>query len=170
MLCPLERICKRARNPKLRFIAVTKRCQMRRTILICIISTLCIYPNFSCKNGSRFYTNEAKIDSTSKFTVTAACKVYKIDSINDYYLIYIVKEKYRYKVISKKSVQSGCIIVKPGNKYDLQITYVFGAIGGGVFKPNCLDVDAGTRVCLEDSIIDLCYAKNLKGLCVDDNK
>ena len=170
MRCPLERIFKRARNPKLKFIAVTKRCQMRRAILICIISAICTYPNFSCNNGINLNTNEPKFDSTSKLTVRAACKVYKIDSINDYYLIYIIKEKYRYKVISKKRSQSGCDIIKPGNTYNLQITYVFGAIGGGVFKANCLEVDTRTKVCLEDSIIDLCYAKNLNGLCIDNDK
>jgi hypothetical protein len=102
--------------------------------------------------------------------VTTPCKVYKIDSINDYYVIYIVKDKYRYKVISKKKSQSGCNIIKPNNTYDLQISYIFGAIGGGVFKANCLDVDARTQVCLEDSIIDLCYAENLNGLCINNNK
>jgi hypothetical protein len=139
---------------------------MRRTIWVFV--TLLIYSNISCNNRSNFSANKYKIDSASKFTVKAACRVYKIDSVNDYYLIYIVKGKYRYKVISKKSSQTNSNIITQGKIYDLQITYVFGALGIGVFKPTCLDVDARTRICLEDSIIDLCYAENLNGLCINN--
>jgi hypothetical protein len=134
--------------------------------MICIFGILFNYPNFGCNNRN-FKADEVKFDSTSKFAVRAACKIYKIDSINDYYLIYVVKGKDRYKVISKKSIRSDCDTVKLGKTYELQITYVFGAIGGGVFKPTCLNVDDRTQVCLEDSIIDLCYAENLNGLCID---
>jgi hypothetical protein len=147
---------------------------MGKIILIGLFMASCNYLNFGCSNSSNLKPNEVKIDYDSvltlKYLTLKSAAVYKIDSINDYYLIYIIKDKERYKIISRKSLQSGCDSIRLGKIYDLQVTKIFGVIAGGVFKPDCLGVDDKTKICLEDSIIDLCYAKNLKGLCIENRK
>ncbi len=147
---------------------------MRKIILIGLFISSCCCLSLECRNTNDSNSNDVKLDSNLTITLRSTLKsnyeVYKIDSINDYYLIYIVRDKERYKAISKKALQSGCDMISLGKTYNLQVTEVFGTIGGGVFKPNCLSVDDRTKVCIEDSIVDLCYAENLKGLCIENSK
>lgn len=143
---------------------------MNKIVLIGLFIACSCYLNLQCRNKN-FNQNDVKVDSSLTFTFKSVSKsnykVYKIDSINDYYLIYISKEKERYKVISKKSIERSCDMIRLGKTYNWQVTEIFGTIAGGVFKPTCLSMDDKTKICLEDSITDLCYAENLKGLCIE---
>lgn len=101
--------------------------------------------------------------------------VYKIDSINNYYLIYAIKSDTLYKIVSKKepSLSGGTLIMVKGN-YSFQLSSIWTQpiiIGGVNVSPSvtpnvtCLSFDDSTRICLErDSINDLYRASNLRGL------
>lgn len=101
-----------------------------------------------------------------------AYKVYKIDSINTYYLIYAKRNDSLYKIVSKKEM------IASGNKICLNDNYAFKLhstlsefrIGNVTISPkssnvNCFAFDKETNICLEgDSIRDLYQADNIKGL------
>src|SRR6266478_3591546 len=105
---------------------------MRKIILISLLISCCCYLNIECRNSNDFNSNDPKVDSSLTITLRSALKsnyeVYKIDSINDYYLIYIIRDKERYEVISKKALQPGCDMISQGKTYNLQVTEVFGVI------------------------------------------
>lgn len=58
-------------------------------------------------------SNKFKVDDKHKYTV------YKIDSVNNYYLVYLSSEGKNYKVVSKKEEASKCKKIKLGDKYNL---------------------------------------------------
>ena len=114
-----------------------------------------------------------KMDSKSSIKNNIATyNVYKIDSINTYYLIYAKKNDSLYKIVSKKEV------VKSGNKIQLNSSYAFNLhsslsefrIGNIMISPktsniNCFAFDKETNICLEgDSIRDLYSADNIKAI------
>jgi hypothetical protein len=102
-------------------------------------------------------------------------KVYKIDSINTYYLIYARKGDSLYKIVSKKNVVGNCdsvIRLNSSYEFELHSSLTDFKIGKIVVSPKatlnvpCFYYDASTTICLEgDSIRDLYYADNVKGLC-----
>lgn len=101
-------------------------------------------------------------------------KVFKIDSINSWYLIYARKGDSLFKIVSKKTIITGCSTIQINEQYDFHLhSRIYGyAIGGKVMLPqntllvNCFSFDDSTNICLErDSINDLHYADNVKGLC-----
>jgi hypothetical protein len=105
-------------------------------------------------------------------------KVYKIDSINTYYLIYAKKGDSLFKIVSKKESMINC-----SNKIRLNVSYSFKLhssltglrIGNVLVSPaelphvSCYTYDDSTKICVErDSINDLHHADNIKGLCFMD--
>lgn len=102
-------------------------------------------------------------------------KVYKIDSINNFYLIYGRKGKSLFKIVSKKEVSARGKPIRLNGKYEFSLTSIWNAeiiINGVNVSPshipavNCLAFDSATYICLErDSITDLYHAYNVKGLC-----
>ncbi|WP_333696038.1 hypothetical protein [Flavobacterium sp.] len=127
----------------------------------------------SCNRG--FVKNSEKlVVDTSKDSIFT---VRKIDSINDYYIVYLKKADDWFKVVSKKD-SSG----DSRNKIEIEKSYFFNlyslwnekliinGIDVSLSKtPNvqCIGFDEKTSICLErDSINDLFIAKNLKGLKV----
>jgi hypothetical protein len=103
-----------------------------------------------------------------------AYRVYRIDSINTWYLIYARKGDSLYKIVSKKIEIEGCHKIEVGNHYDFHLhSRIYGyTIAGKKILPqntllvNCFSFDDSTNICLErDSINDLHYADNIKGLC-----
>jgi hypothetical protein len=100
----------------------------------------------------------------------------KIDSINNWYLIYARKGDSLFKIVSKKTTIENCNKIQINKKYDLQLhSRIYGyAIAGKTMSPqntllvNCFSFDDSTNICLEgDSIRDLFYADNIKGLCFE---
>jgi hypothetical protein len=107
-------------------------------------------------------------------------QVYKLDSINDFYLIYAKKGDSLFKIISKRE------LVKHMKKIEINETYPFKlhsrreslpTIDGIKLEPiNYLDVecfafDKETTICIErnNGIYDLYFAENIKGLFFINN-
>ena len=106
--------------------------------------------------------------------------VYKIDSINSFYLIYARKEKSIYKIVSKKEQNQNCnsTIIMNG-KYEFKLhsqsynpkTGKLDELPENSLLVNCFYYDDSTTICLErDSINDLFYGDNIKGLCYKNIK
>jgi hypothetical protein len=104
----------------------------------------------------------------------ASFEVYKIDSINSYYLIYAKKADTLYKIVSNKEKVKECYSIRKEMKYKFKIHAVSDnapKIGGLKIKPmNYLDVacyqfDKETKICREEGMYDIYYADNVKGLC-----
>jgi len=103
-------------------------------------------------------------------------KVYKIDSINNYYLIYAKRKDSLYKIVSKKQATRNCVNISLNQEYTFLLTSIWNQkiiIEGSNVSPSitphvtCLSFDDSTKICLEkDSINDLFHAENVQGLCI----
>ena len=100
--------------------------------------------------------------------------VYKIDSINNYYLIYANRNDSLYKIVAQKEKKNNCNMIKSCLSYKFIIHSMREnppKIGGIKIRPinymdiNCFQFDKETRICKEDGIFDLYFADNVKGLC-----
>ncbi|MFL9485558.1 hypothetical protein ACI6Q2_22445 [Chitinophagaceae bacterium LWZ2-11] len=107
-------------------------------------------------------------------------KVYKIDSVNNYYFIYAKRRDTLYKIVSRKEVVPNCTGIKLNQEYSFILSSLWTkpiVVGNVDVSPSttpnvtCISLDGVTKVCLErDSINDIFVAKNLRGLCiVNDN-
>jgi len=101
-------------------------------------------------------------------------KVYKIDSINNYYLVYARKGDSLYKIVSKKMSFENCNRIRINNNYEFRLhSSIYGSkMAEKTISPQytllvtCFSFDDTTNICLErDSINDLHHAENIKGLC-----
>lgn len=105
--------------------------------------------------------------------------VFKIDSLNNYYLIYAKQKDSTYKIVSKKEKPLfGYRKVKIGNIYDFTLhsrTSQAPIINGVKMSPinymdvRCFRFDKETDICKEDGIYDLYSADNLKGIYYKKN-
>lgn len=113
------------------------------------------------------------IDNYNKQNTNTSYQVYKIDSINSFYLIYANKGGIKYKIVSEKAYcESGDKILKDGY-YEFDLSSIIfdskelpihpGAVGS-------IKIDSITTIFLEDSINDIFSAKNIKGLCFSKGK
>jgi hypothetical protein len=126
--------------------------------LLCWVVTF-----FSCSNSNQD-------TSASQNQINTLYKVYKVDSINSYYLIYVSKRDTNYKIVSKREFTENCNKITKGDYYDFNLSSMsIGEIMSPGFA-NCIWVDSTTKVCLEDSIFDLKSASNIKGLCYETKK
>lgn len=99
-------------------------------------------------------------------------KVYKIDSIHNYYLLYAKKEDSLYKIVSEKQIIKEGEKIQVGEKYPFKLHSRLSDFRiGNVTIPtkntnvDCFAFDSLTYICLEgDSIRDLYYADNIKGI------
>lgn len=117
-----------------------------------------------------FYTNNNHFSESVDYY-----KVFKIDSINSYYLIYAEKDDTLYKIVSEKGIESDCNSIQVNQSYPFKLTSRRDnavVINGVKLSPqNYLDIecyvyDDSTSICIErDSIYDLHHASNIKGLC-----
>lgn len=103
--------------------------------------------------------------------------VYKIDSINSYYLIYARKGDSLFKIVSKKDKNLLCKSIIQNHYYEFKLHSQTGEVKiGNVIIPvslhvNCFGYDDSTSICLErDSITALYHGDNIKGLCFLANK
>jgi hypothetical protein len=102
--------------------------------------------------------------------------VYKIDSIDNYYLIYAKKNESIYKIISKKQRFYNCNKILINSNYDFDLIPVKmdpRRVGDTLrvrpfIHPNsllCYTFDSKTEICVERYMSDLHFANNVKGLC-----
>lgn len=118
------------------------------------------------KQAKHLFANTCK---DSVFTV------HKIDSINNYYIVYLKKADDWFKVVSKKELgldSGNKIVVKKRYHFNLHSLWneklIINGIDVSLSKtPNveCIGFDEKTSICIErDSINDLFTTKNLRGL------
>ena len=96
--------------------------------------------------------------------------VYKIDSINNYYIIYAKNGDRLFKIISPKSIKKHDMIMI-GKAYKFNLHSLLSVNGHSIIPENQKNemsgwrVDDSTTINFEgDSIRDLFYASNVKGL------
>lgn len=104
--------------------------------------------------------------------------VYKIDSIDNYYLVYAKKQDAIFKIVSKKETLKKCDLIKINNSYhfDLYSQSSIPLITGEIVAPVsiwdvvCHTFENGIKICTDrkNGIYDLYYARNLKGLCLEE--
>lgn len=105
--------------------------------------------------------------------------VYKIDSINSYYLVYLTYRKNSFKVISKKESSSSCRPIKVGDQFNLffldrlikEEDYIpkdFKTISALSFVPDCIKLDDSTEICRDRGMDNIYLSKSLRGLCYVD--
>lgn len=97
-------------------------------------------------------------------------RVYKIDSINSFYLIYAKKQDTLYKIVSRKAHLINCETIQINEWYPfiLHSRLASRKIGNVKIMPglvNCFYYGDSTSICLEKSIYDLYSSDNVKGLC-----
>ena len=118
-----------------------------------------------------FSTKEDKINGieASSFDKVTNCdslfSVFRVDSIDNYYLVYAKMNNLKYKIISKKD---SCINKIQFQKlYKLSLKSVFSGVSSYTrLSLSCYTFDNNTIICIEkDSINDLYVTENLRGLC-----
>ncbi|RST27709.1 hypothetical protein [Chryseobacterium lacus] len=120
-------------------------------------------------------SNKIEVDDNQKYTV------YKIDSVNNYYLVYLSFERKNYKVVSKKEKVTICKKIKVGDKYNLfsldriinPEDYIPKNVATGSpleFVPDCIKFDEQTEICRERGMDNIYKSDNLKGLCYIENR
>lgn len=141
---------------------------MRKYILILL------YTIISCKS------HHAKEQKNNNSFDSVNYTVYKIDSLDNYYLIYAKYNESLYKIVSKKINSYDC------NKIKLNLTYQFKIIPVKMDRHRvndttisylsryehsllCYYFDGKTRICVERYMNDLYFADNIKGLCFVKN-
>lgn len=115
-----------------------------------------------------------KIDSTE-------CKLVKIDSIGNFYLLNFQEKNNQYKIVSRKTGNT-CANLHTGNTYRLNLVAMWPKtmnyldvnhhIGGGI----CIQIDWGTNLYEAQEICGLCYEtdslklKNCKNIINKQNR
>jgi len=93
-------------------------------------------------------------------------KVYKIDSIGSWNLIYVKHKGHRYKIVAHKEIGAEGIKIKKHRSYPLKLhSIIYGEMFA--YGVRCFNFDnTATVICLERNkdIFDLLRAENLKGL------
>ena len=117
--------------------------------------------------------NDVTITGTANNNTDSLFNVFKIDSINAYYLIYAKKDKSIYKIVSKKEAIIGYNKIEPRNRYYFKLYSIISnrKVASTSILPqnsllvNCYSFDDTTQICLENGQLrELYLAENLKGL------
>jgi len=141
---------------------------MKNNMLIFIIISLSLCSLFNYKNTNCSNISKTMLVDTQKY------EVLKIDSINSFYIVYLIKDNIKYKVISKKTEEKTCSTITQHEKYIFNLSSVkFTPIKFGNFTivesltVDCFPFDEQTTICTEEKegIYDLYLTNNLKGLC-----
>ena len=127
-----------------------------------LLSILLLLSLLACVNKT--VVNNRSTKNSGKF------KIVKIDSVNNWYLIYAKKDHSMYKIVSQKSfVAIAAIKIKKKHSYFLELKSVMGNIHYGDHKfvgvVDCIRFDSITSICIErPKMLDLYTSQNLKGL------
>ncbi len=124
---------------------------------------------FSC-NFNRIGRNVSDIEKNGIYpSDSTKYKIVKIDSIKNVYVIYALKNRTYYKLLSHKdSSKTECEKLKINEEYSLELKSLLfptdsgflrsGHISGMDFSGVPIDIE-------EDSIMDLHGSNNIKGMC-----
>lgn len=120
-----------------------------------------------------FCTAQKAVKHSAPESPQSLYKIIRIDSVNNYYLIYARHKDTLFKVVSKKEGSSGCKQINAGGEYPLNpksllIPLKIGDITidrKSVDHLSCFTFENNTPICLEgDSIRDLHFSEKLRGL------
>lgn len=103
--------------------------------------------------------------------------VYKLDSLNSYYLIYVKRGDSLFKIVSRKTQQGNCNSIKVASNYELSLSPMHiqrKTVGNSQFQPvnhldmgsRCKKFDDSTEVCIERYMDDLYTSDNISGRCL----
>lgn len=148
-------------------------------VIISVITSSILVLYFCSQNIAANNNNTLLYKRTAIQKPDSIFSIYKIDSINSYYLIYAKMNDTLYKIVSRKIENSYCDKIELNKDYFLSLNSIWRKemlIDGINVSPsvtphvNCLHFNDSTAICLErDSINDLYEAKNLLGLCIKNN-
>ena len=140
-------------------------------------SGLCI---FSCGNKNMPKSSETILQSADTER-NFSYEVYNIDSVNNFYLIYVKKTDSIFKIVSSKTTNNNCEIIKLNQKYNFSLHSIWTKpimIGNINASPSQTPEVTGLyfdditiiRIDRENGIYDLYNCDNLQGLCYLKNK
>ena len=145
---------------------------MKLTLLLLITFTVVCF-----KSKWHNLPDQFAISSNSGNPDSCYYRVYKIDSVNTYYIIYANQKGSIFKIISPKERIIGCNKITIDKIYKLDLYSLLFVKGKPIIPANLLyqlsgwRVDDSTTINFEgDSIRNLYQAKNLKGLCLINKK
>ncbi|WP_298753793.1 hypothetical protein [uncultured Psychroserpens sp.] len=124
---------------------------------------------FSC-NNKKSIINESKVQESKQ-----NYKVFKVDSIGSFYLIYLNKGNLNYKVISEmQSEKKANELIEVGKEYSLSLSSVFNQklkikdkkVRAVPLMVDCIQFEKNINICKEKElgINDLHYTSDLSGL------
>ncbi|MEO1013187.1 MAG: hypothetical protein AAFX53_17985 [Bacteroidota bacterium] len=139
-----------------------------------IFVLLALVVGTSCRS---YKQQESPSPNKVDFSTKVAGKVYKIDSVDDYHLVYLSDDKTSYKIISKKSSRTGCKEVALNGEYELKVVPLLSDAppsSGNSNIPvpiNHLDIEkcveyGDIKICTEPGISNLYSSPSLTGLCL----
>jgi hypothetical protein len=128
---------------------------MANKLLIAFSCAFVVLSNLACTN------NAAESNTKVLF------RVYKIDSIGNYYVIHADISYTKFQIVSKKVFCTIGDPIKVGKDYDFHLFSIFN--DSGIEIPlesvRSIKIDSITTFNLNDSISDIYSAKNVDGLC-----
>lgn len=132
---------------------------MRKAALTFILLT-------SCKSFINHKSETKKTEVSKEYT---NCKIYNIDSISDYYLVYAIDAKARYKIISRKENTQLIEKIKINSNYNFELKAIINLDSVSHEYANYLDFKRcqvffpSVEICNEPGI-ELYRTNNLVGL------
>ncbi|OCA72298.1 hypothetical protein BBI01_09175 [Chryseobacterium artocarpi] len=141
--------------------------KLKNYLFIFFFFILCIGTLISCKTNKNVYFEKDSVDGYT---------VYKIDSINNYYLVYLNFKDRNYKIVSKKDASIKCKSIKVGDIYNVfnlkrmirpedYIPKNIDTASPLSFVPDCIKLDEQTQMCRERGMDNIYTSDNLKSLC-----
>ena len=130
----------------------------------CIVFSIII---FIC---SCIFARKNTVDRNAVSNNDSLFSVYKIDSINNYYLVYLEKNENKYKIVSKKTHSKGKKIeINDKHYFNMRsLTYKYWFRDRELFYGEyvtCFTFEENTVICKEGNEINALYeTKNLDGL------
>lgn len=144
------------------------------SIYLCLLSLSL----FSCASLSKKdkEINDKRTNAIGlEYPILAEGEIYKIDSTENYYLIYLKDKKTKYKIISPKEDNSTCKKVEVNETFSFNLKNITNKENipksNKAFMPvnylimeRCIEVKNNEKICAEGDI-DLYKSANLNGLC-----
>jgi hypothetical protein len=138
---------------------------------------LLLFVFLSCNWNQKAEKTDNTIDSinslqkvTDNMLVADKHKIIKIDSIGNVYIIYAKKENVYYKILSDKISENNeaCNQIIIEHYYNLKLKSMFEDRTRPSFKISGVLYNEQEIEFERDSINDLHFAENIRGLCIED--
>ena len=143
-----------------------------KTIISISILTCVLF--FSCGKKVSLPVNQNELKDLNLAKNDSLYEIYKIDSINTFYIVYAKRKDTKFKIVSKKTNSTNCNKILVGSSYNLKLKSILKQevkLGDKTFSSSanllvtCFTFEENTKICREKDITDLHNAENLSGLC-----